>query len=63
MEAGKNLVDKVLGEFRDLYDQYCSKASGKVGMREYEAGYIPVDSQRAIEIIIRLKEVFNLNGH
>lgn len=39
MEAGKNLVDKVLGEFRDLYDQYCSKASGKVGIREYEAGF------------------------
>ena len=39
MEAGKNLVDKVLGEFRDLYDQYCSKASGKVGVREYEASF------------------------
>lgn len=39
MEAGRNLVDKVLGEFRDLYDQYCSKASGKVGIREYEAGF------------------------
>jgi len=39
MEAGRNLVDKVLGEFRDLYDQYCSKASGKVGVREYEAGF------------------------
>ena len=39
MEAGKSLVDKVLGEFRDLYDQYCSKASGTVGIREYEAGF------------------------
>lgn len=39
MEAGRSLVDKILGEFRDLYDQYCSKASGKVGVREYEAGF------------------------
>lgn len=39
MEAGRRLVDKVLGEFRDCYDQFCSKASGKVGLREYEARF------------------------
>lgn len=33
------IVDKILGELRDAYDQYCSKASGKVGFREYEARF------------------------
>ncbi len=33
------VVDKILGELRDAYDQYCSKASGKVGFREYEARF------------------------
>lgn len=33
------VVDKILGELRDAYDQYCSKASGKTGFREYEARF------------------------
>ena len=33
------VVDKILGELRDAYDQYCSKASGKVGFREYVARF------------------------
>ncbi|KKN01660.1 hypothetical protein LCGC14_1125630, partial [marine sediment metagenome] len=33
------VVDKILGELRDAYDQYCSKASGKVGFREYTARF------------------------
>ena len=36
---GRRLVDKVFGEFRDAYDQYCSKASGKIGLREYKASF------------------------
>lgn len=39
MEGGRHLVDKVMGELRDAYDQYCSKASGKVGLREYKANF------------------------
>lgn len=33
------VVDKILGELRDAYDQFCSKASGKTGFREYRARF------------------------
>lgn len=39
MELKRGTVDKILAELRDVYDQYCSKASGKIGFREYSARF------------------------
>lgn len=39
MTGNPRVVDKIQGELRDAYDQYCSKASGKTGFREYEARF------------------------
>ena len=39
MDNRRVLVDKTFGEMRDVYDQYCSKASGKTGFREYKVRF------------------------
>jgi len=39
MDQGPAVVNKVVGEFRDAYDQYCSKASGKGGVTEYNSRF------------------------
>jgi hypothetical protein len=39
MENREATVNKIFGEFRDAYDQFCSKASGKTGMRNYRARF------------------------
>ena len=39
MDQGSTVVNKVVGEFRDSYDQYCSKASGKGGVTEYKSRF------------------------
>ena len=39
MKQGKVVVAKVVGEFRDCYDQHCSKHSGSSGLREYESRF------------------------
>jgi hypothetical protein len=39
MYAGDRIVNKISGEFRDCYDGTSSKASGRAGIREYEARF------------------------
>ena len=39
MDAGDRTVNKIVGEFRDCYDQYCSKASGRSGVRQYKSRF------------------------
>jgi hypothetical protein len=39
MNQGAVTVNKVVGEFRDCYDQHCSKASGKGGVRTYRSRF------------------------
>jgi hypothetical protein len=39
MDQGNVVVNKVVGEFRDCYDQHCSKASGVGGVRSYKSRF------------------------
>lgn len=39
MHAGDRIVNKISGEFRDVYDGDCSKASGRSGKRDYKARF------------------------